>query len=269
MLWTKEDEIRVREYAASPDFPRIHLEDLVGRLGLDETQEDREKQLFALIRQCIRSGLNAASGPKVFQTLPAFLKAIGCAPPSDYSRRVFAVVSEEAKDMFVDIAKDWHGKIPGKSNIAYIETTIERIHAMCWILEVLLQGQVAEELVQAIVHLDAIPDYVSNIIESRSLLAQKKFAELVLVMYKEVIAGRLLLRPPERMALLANWHELLKSSLEVGTFEQAIADLFLTLPLKQQIGLIDSRNKSVTLSAVTNSLTSMLAFHRGLGQSGN
>lgn len=47
-FWSKEDEIRVRLYSSSPDFPRNHAKDLLARPGLDIVDknelEDRHKR---------------------------------------------------------------------------------------------------------------------------------------------------------------------------------------------------------------------------------
>ena len=52
-FWSKKDEDEVREYSSSPDFPRSRAEDLVGRLGLNESDEDRHKQAYDMIQHLI------------------------------------------------------------------------------------------------------------------------------------------------------------------------------------------------------------------------
>jgi len=267
MLWTKEDEIRVRVYSASPDFPRIHLEDLVSRLGLDaETEEDRQKQLGALIREYARAALRAASTKGL--VLPLFLQGIGGGPPSEFSRWIFAIVSEEARDMFRNIGTQWNSKIPDNANPLVRNTGLWKIKAMCWILEALLSRQVAEELVQTIVHLEAIPKYLCNTsaIDSFCRAERQKLAELVLLMYQEVAAGRLLLRPQERLMLLVNWHVMMKTCLKEGSFEQATTNLFLTLPVKQQTKFIKWQTEKAYDIISTVPLLSLLQSHGGLGQ---
>lgn len=262
IFWSDEDEIRVREYSSSPDFPRMHLKDLVARLGLDKSEEDCQKQLCEMIRQCIRIALNATDqipscSPRAFFT--ELLQGIGRGAPPDYARTVIAIVSREAKDMFVKIGDDWDVKIWSHQLPTGIHNWSHQLNAMCWILETLLMLQVAEELVQGFVHLEAIAKCISDVDTDWYMPAKQKFAELVLLMYQEVAAGNLLLRLPERIALLTNWHSVMKSKLEKERYEQATRNLFSTLPLKQQVQFINLQKENFNDYISSSSLISMLS----------
>lgn len=256
-FWSEEDEIRVREYSASPDFPRTHLKDLVARLGLDETEEDCQQQLCDLIRQCIRIALSGTdhSSPRAFFT--EMFQSIERGAPPDFARIVVAIVSREAKDMFVKIGNDWDVNIWSHQLPNNIWS--QQLEAMCWILETLLMVQMAEYLVKGFVHLDAIPKCICNVDTDWYMPAKHKFAELVLVMFQEVAAGNLLLRLPERIALLTNWHSVMKSKLKKESYEQATRNLFSTLPLKQQTEFIDLRKENFDEYISPSSLISMLS----------
>jgi len=253
IFWSDEDEIRVREYSSSPDFPRTHLKDLVARLGLDESEEDCQKQLCDLVRQCIRIALYGTDHrPRAFFT--EFLQGIGRA---DFAKFVVAIISREAKDMFVKIGNDWDVNI-WRHQLAN-STWSHQLEAMCWILETLLMVQVAEDLVEGFVHLDAIPKCISNVDTDWYMPAKHKFAELVLMMYQEVAVGHLLLRLPERIALLTNWHSVMKSKLKKESYEEATRNLFSTLPLKRQSEFINLRKENFDDYMSSSSLISMLS----------
>lgn len=173
---------------------------------------------------------------------------------------VIMIVSREAKDMLVRVGEACNGQtcvsVPGS---AY------KILAICWILEALLAAKAAEEVVQSFVHLHALPKILaidspairSN--ESQSSYNERtrvqrgarnaavELANLVLVMYEEVAAGNLLLKTPERVVLLENWHSLLGKLLtKNSSFDQATKDLYSTLPLKQQMELVKSRKDFIS-----------------------
>jgi hypothetical protein len=87
-----------------------------------------------------------------------------------------------------------------------------------------------------------------------------ELAKLVVVMYREVAAGNLLLKTPERVALWENWHSLLGKFSTKDTLDQVTKDLFSTLPLNQQMELIKSRFKDGNYEDYinTNSLGNLL-----------
>ena len=44
-VWSDADERMIKLYSASPDFPQKHAQDLIVRLGMDESKEDCHRQL--------------------------------------------------------------------------------------------------------------------------------------------------------------------------------------------------------------------------------
>lgn len=339
--WSEEDRIQIREYAGSPGFSRVHLEGLVARLGMDESEENRQKQLRDLVQECTRIVIQQPS--RQASELPPFLEGVICGPPSVISRMVVTVVIEEAKNLFdhlknnkfqrleqlrienrmrvmccileallksqvaedleqlYDLVRDStraalkvacdHVQLPsfldnigcGPSSeysqrivaivsqeaihvfhtIANEGFTYRTVTTMNWILSSLLKEHVAEELVQAIVRFDAIPEGMCQLqtlpgVSEKMLLT---FAELVILIFEDVVAGRLLLRPPERLALLSNWYAVLKKRLRVGSYEEVTKTLFLTLPLQQQTELLHSRKEGNFDYISTLPLDSLLQSH--------
>lgn len=234
--WSEEDEMRVREYAASPDFPRTHLKDLVAHMGMNASEE----QLCNKIRECIEVVFEACCEKEV--RFPQFLKGIGRGPSSQFSRLVISAVNSEAKKIFANIANEWNGKIPVNDRD---KNTRYRLRTMIWILEELLNEGVAEELVQGIVHLNAIPKYAYEVHEQclNLGLTGLDLPEVVLRIYKEAAAGHLLLKSSERVALLTNWHY--KPIPVCAKFEEAAVELFRTLSLEEQVNLVKSTGERV------------------------
>ena len=258
IFWSDEDEIQIRAYMDSPDFPRAHAQELVARLGLDESEEHRREQLCKLIRRGIRT---AFSQDKNYDCTRAFFTELllSNAEPSDFYNQVALIVCEEVKQMFTLIEKAWTEKAPS----ADLHSVRGRLMTMHWILETLLSAQRAEELIQAIVHFSAIPTFLTSLSDNQSLREQfapclrEQFATFVLRMYKDVVDGRLLLKSPERVALLANWHSL-GATLKSKEFEQLSEKLFITLPMKQRLEFIDTRQPNFNAYISTSSLISNL-----------
>ncbi|KAG0597976.1 hypothetical protein M758_12G034600 [Ceratodon purpureus] len=264
--WSDTDEVMIRLYSACLDFPRKHAEDLMLRLGMDESKEDHHKQLCDMVERCIRTALGYDGN---FQSHRALIKEMlpssgpGSTPSADskVTRDVITIVSRVAKDMLVNFGQEYDG-----TTFSSIPRFADKMLAICWILETLLAAKVAEEVVQCFVHLHAFPKilaiespppcrqpyYESDIrahnerykgqLDARN--AAVPLVNLVLVVYREVAAGNLLLKTPGRVALLENWYSLLGQFLSKTDFDRASKDLFSTLPFKQQVELVKSRKDS-------------------------
>jgi len=173
--------------------------------------------------------------------------------------------------MFFKVQNKWNKTNPYGTNSGasyeFKDIVSCKIKKMHWILEALLTRHMAEELMQTIVHMNAIPKYLSSTnFNSFCLDEREKLAELVLIMYQEVAIGRLLLRPSERLALLMNWHILMKTCLKKGSFEQATVNLFFTLPVKQQTECIKLQENKAYKIIRTIPLLSLLPSNGRLSQ---
>jgi hypothetical protein len=322
--WSETEEMVIRMYATGQDF---RAQDLVVRLGMDESREECHKQLCDVVEQCICTALaydgnfrsnraffkemlpgslpgrvqgtvsGSVQGPALFGSSSVFgypsnvpsnaprnglgngWSNVPTSLHSDCMRDVVTIVSREAKSMVAKIAKECEGK-------AYLSVPrfAEKVLTICWILETLLAAKVAEEFVQCFVHLHALPKILAaidsipnfpiagfganlgagdfNVKPGEAKSAAVELARLVLAMYQEVAAGNLLLKTPERVALLENWHSLFGKLLMPATncnFDQATKNLFMTLPLKQQMLLVKLRKDTSYESYIsTNSLAKLV-----------
>jgi hypothetical protein len=259
VMWSPEDEIRIREYSASPGFSRSHAEDLVERLGLDESEQDRHTQLCDVIQQCVRTalsydGTSSALCSRAFLT--ELLQGIGSATSTNFAKTVVMLVNREAKDMFHRFEKEWKTRPQSQIIPSFFKSKLE---AMFWVLDAILRTKVAEELVESFAHLDvqqimgAIP---AHTMESALV---KDLAKLILRVYEGVVTGHLLLRTPARVALLAIWHPLLRSRLNKEVYIEPTKQLFMTLPLKYQMELIKLNQTKFDDYVTTSSLISTLS----------
>lgn len=257
--WSCEDEIRIREYSSSPDFPCRHAKDLVARLGLHMTEEDRHDHMCDLVQQGIRTALHPDGNFKNTRAFfEGFLQGITSGTSANVARAVVSIVSGEAKNMFTAIGKECEEK--GFYHL--VPKFTEKLLSICWALNALLSAGVAEELVQYIVHLDTFASIVANVNSFNGPEACKmaafELAKLILQMYGEVLDGHLLLNTLERTALLKNWHVVLENHVSRDCYYQITKSFFLTLPLEQQTELIKLRKDKFTGYIDTSSLVTLL-----------
>lgn len=257
--WSCEDEIRIREYSSSPDFPCGHAKDLIARLGLHMTEEDRHNHMCDLVQQGIRTALHPDGNFKNTRAFfEGFLQGIKSGTSANVARTVVTIVSGEAKNMFNAIGKECEEK--GFYHL--VPKFTEKLLSICWALKALLNAGVAEELVQYIVQLDTFASIVANVNcfngPEACKMAAFELAKLILQMYGEVLDGHLLLNTPERTALLKNWHVVLESHVSRDSYYQITKSFFLTLPLEQQTELIKLRKDKFTGYIDTSSLVTLL-----------
>ncbi|KAG0557643.1 hypothetical protein KC19_11G145900 [Ceratodon purpureus] len=116
------------------------------------------------------------------------------------------------------------------------------VSGIAWILGILLNAGVAEELVTCLVPSETIPLYLLKHgadVRHEGL----EMAKVVLQMYQEVVAGRLLLQTHDRVALIGIWHDLLEEYLPREEYIQATKALFSTLPFKDQFGFLETQGE--------------------------
>jgi hypothetical protein len=249
-FWDEGDEMRVREYSSSPDFRCSQAEDLVARLGLNESEAEHHKRLYDMFQHLISTALDAdAERPLPFSRYQNFItellqrSAKPNATPSNFSRTVVTMLTGEARRMLVGLNEDCEEVNGGHGTGVSSAEFAKRVEVMCSLLKALLAVKLADEVVQYFVHLDAIPErYVWD-----TWFPPEVLAELVVLIYQEVVAGKLPLRIPERIALLANWHPLPNRILRAGKLEElrmVTRRLFSTLPVKDQMEFIKARLSS-------------------------
>lgn len=257
--WSCEDEIRIREYSSSPDFPCGHAHDIIARLGLQMTEEDRHNHMCDLVQQGIRTALHPDGNFRNTRAFfEEFLQGIKSGTSANVAKSVVSIVSGEAKNMLNAIGEECDDK--GLYHL--VPKFTEKLLSICWVLNALLHARVAEELVEYMVQLESFASIVANVNCFNGPESCKKaafeLAKVVLQMYAEVLDGTLLLNTAERTALLKNWHVVLESHVSRDSYHQITKDFFLTLPLEQQTELIKLRKDKFTGYIDTSSLVTLL-----------
>jgi len=146
------------------------------------------------------------------------------------------VVNTEGKNMCQEFGKEYEGKPPSHYDVRFVR----KLQAMFWVLDAILRTDVAEDLVRAFALSDLVQQTIYNTQYSGNsgLAVIKDLAKVVLCIYKGMVGGHLLLETPARVALLRNWRWLLECNLSRDEYDDATKQLFLTLPLKNQMELI-------------------------------
>jgi hypothetical protein len=205
-----------------------------------------------MMQQSIRSALGFWDPLSSLEFSRSFIEELieGIRPEtsSEFAKTLVSIVTKEAKEKFLEV----EANCQEVSEVFEVEDFSEHINDMCWILNLLLNAGVAEDLVQCLLHLDTFRDYIvaaasrfNNGLSRDETVKNEGFSMtmLVLTMYQEVVDGRLLLKTPERVALVEKWHMVLEAYLEKQDYEEATRCLFLTLPFEEQIEHIHLRRE--------------------------
>ena len=234
--WSDEDERRIRDYSSSPDFSRNHAQDLVIRLGLNAVGEDHMKKVTEHTWQLTIWGIiNALWGCLNYRK---FVEEL-------LEGNLFCTMTK----IIVLVAKKYLVELDNKclesGRFTPVEDLGRHVSGVCWVLRVILSAGVGEELVQCLLSSKGIPVYLTNDEGFDDVgRAGGEMAEIVLQIYQQVVAGRLLLRTGERVALIDAWHDLLLAHLKREDFDEATRALFLTLPLEDQVELTEIQEDS-------------------------
>lgn len=255
VIWFAEDELRIREYASSPDFPRDHAKDLVARLDLGGSQEEFWKLSCEAIEQCIRSALRHEGDFLFHRALfEELLRSIGQSLSPTFEKDLVMTIVREAKDMILK----FHGDCDGRG-ITQVQGFTAKLSTICWVLKALLRACVGEEVVEYFLHLELYPKILKNAVKHNedTEVVAIDFAGVILLIFQGVVTGNLLLGISDRVALLKNWRFLLKILPEDRSGQPA-EDLFLTLPFKQQMDVIKLRSDDNNCYISTSSLARLL-----------
>ena len=231
--WSDEDERKIREYASSPDFSRNHAEDLVSRLGLDVDKAEHQQRVSDYIRQAMLFALRPFGSIRNRKFIEELIECIQVG--NDFAEDVIGIIINAAKERFLKFDSD----CLVAENFTEVEYFAQLVSGMCWILRLLIDTGVAEGLVHCLVRLKWIPQFLSIEESVEESNAGWDLATIVVQIYKEVVAGRLLLRRAQRVALIKKWHVLVELHLEREEYSEAIKDLFLTLAPEDQIELLE------------------------------
>lgn len=229
ITWSDEDEIMIREYSSSPDFPRNCAEDLVVRLGLDEVEEDTRKNMHGTIENCLRNALSSLS-PSSSDFIESLLEGIESDMSSSFAKTVISIIIKIAKEKFEKLSLK-----------AHLEFTRLDVRGMNWILTVLLNAGVAEELVECFVHIKSIPEVLISddfMYDGNCYSEGISTGKVIIRICEEVTSGRLPLRTAERVALFRNWLDFFMIYSQ-SEYDEVIRNLFSTLPCKVQIEYVN------------------------------
>ncbi|KAG0601832.1 hypothetical protein M758_11G141700 [Ceratodon purpureus] len=228
--WSDEDERRIRDYAASPDFSRNYVQDLITRLGLDVTGEEHKK----MSEQLTKWGIVHALSSEPLNCSKFIEELLDGIQVGTVTKIILEVAKGKLRELEQIRLDDDH--FPENYN----EDFDVYVSGIAWILGILLNAGVAEELVTCLVPSETIPLYLYRHgadVRHEGL----EMAKVVLQMYQEVVAGRLLLQTHDRVALIGIWHDLLEEYLPAKKYTQATKALFSTLPFKDQFGFLETQ----------------------------
>lgn len=261
-LWSKEEELQIRQYVSAQDFPGSQAKDLKVRLSLDgSTRISDRKKLGDVVEETIRIALGRGrSSPPTMSMEEArsffdeqFASIRQSVPNPGFYMDMMSIVNSATKELLVEFEEHCRqhglGKVVGTEPhlIPGFEPPLE---AICWILDKLIKANVAEEGVGWFLQLELYP----NIFEAaavfsndyRHIVLAIDIARLVLLMHRKAASGELVLKESARVELFRRW-DLIKAYQSFShyfdvMFEMAIPqvreDEMMSLPAKKRAEVV-------------------------------
>lgn len=210
--WSVVDEYRIRKFPFSMYVSPSDTSELHERLRLHGTTEESYQRLYEGGMEHLRSSLDIALENAGFSSFDC---QTSCA--------IFAEAFHDVlqSGCCFNLAKDACTLVTSKAKGVLLEIpkVIDDSHALeahfnmiCWLLEILLKARGAKELVEVIARDTNLSSRLTHLSEVhngvelyRNFKWPNRWALLFLAVFEEVLAGRLLLKSSDRVALFGDW----------------------------------------------------------------
>ncbi|GAV60380.1 hypothetical protein CFOL_v3_03911 [Cephalotus follicularis] len=244
--WTEEEEEKLRSFFTRFKFDEASAGDILARLYLHDSVDSQKN----LARQLVRSITNCADA-NARNELKSLVKGILCKSSvyekePDLNKEDLLVVCQSCLSLLVSLFDEACNTI-SQERTAKKETSkplIERISQQVdninWLLEILLDRQMAEEFVD----LWADQGELLKLHDSASPMVRYELSRVSAVVFIAMGTRKLHCRSDARSGLLQSWFgpmmsdfgwlQRCKKGLDIKALEEAMGQTLLTLPLKQQ-----------------------------------
>ncbi|KAI4317109.1 hypothetical protein L6164_025013 [Bauhinia variegata] len=245
--WTEEEEEKLRSLFTRFKFDDATTRDILGRLYLHETadsQPNLARQLVWSITTCVDS--NARN------ELKTLVKALLC-KSSVYEKNHLDLSKEDLYDVchsclgsLVTLFEEASGTIPSQGLVKkdmdkpLIERISKEVDNINWLLEIMLDGQVAEDFVD----IWADQQQLLKMHENASPMVRYELSRVSANLFVAMGTRKLQCRLEARCGLLQAWFGAMlldfgwlqrcRKGLDMKSLEEAMGQTLLTLPLKQQ-----------------------------------
>ncbi|XP_022750941.1 BTB/POZ domain-containing protein At2g13690-like [Durio zibethinus] len=245
--WTEEEEEKLRSLFTRFKFDDPTSRDILGRLYSQQstdTHQNLSRHLLSSITTC--SDANARN------ELKSLVKGLLCKSSvyekeqPDVNKEDFYAVCQSCVSVLVNLFEEASDAIPyermaqkemGKPLIERISRQVDNIN---WLLEILLDRQIAEEFVDQWAH----QGNLLKMHERASPMVRYELSRVSAILFIAMGTRKLHCRSDARSALLLAWFgpmlldfgwlQRCRKGLDMKALEEAMGQTLLTLPLKQQ-----------------------------------
>ncbi|KAG0588346.1 hypothetical protein KC19_2G236500 [Ceratodon purpureus] len=223
--WSLEEEETIREYN-SKQLSFYTTDDLRARLDFPNDDDMRQNELELLIEDTLITSflkiplknpfdyhdptcqMEKDNLSKAFTTI---LSNFGPDKSSKLLTNVIALMTQESRNLLITITKacqEGNGELMWCSSITF-----------CWYFDVLRKANVAQDIVDSLLKDDQISQVLrkecailSYDDDALAFMTFERWAEVILIIFKDIMDGRLFLKTSERILLLEKWIWILQSS---------------------------------------------------------
>ncbi|KAK0605370.1 hypothetical protein LWI29_025995 [Acer saccharum] len=248
--WTEEEEEKLRSVFARFKFDEATTRDILGRLYLHDSVDSQQN----LARQLVWS-ITTCTDANARNELKSLVKGLLCRSSvyekdqPDLNKEDFYVLFQSCLGLLVNILDEAAGNSPlekvtkKERSKPLIERISRQVDNINWLLEILLDRQMAEEFVD----MWANQEKLLKLRESASPMVRYELSLVSAILFIAMGTRKLQCRLEARSGLLQAWFgpmlsdfgwlQRCRKGLDMKALEEAMGQVLLTLPLKQQYAL--------------------------------
>ncbi|XWS44728.1 hypothetical protein CRYUN_Cryun15aG0072400 [Craigia yunnanensis] len=245
--WTEEEEEKLRSLFTRFKFDDATNRDILARLYSQQSTDTHQNLARHLV-----SSITTCSDTNARNELKSLVKGLLCKSSvyekeqPDVNKEDFYAVCQSCVSVLVNLFEEASDAIPhermakkemGKPLIERISRQVDNIN---WLLEILLDRQMAEEFVDQWAH----QENLLKMHERASPMVRYELSRVSAILFIAMGTRKLHCRSEARSALLQAWFgpmlldfgwlQRCRKGLDVKALEEALGQTLLTLPLKQQ-----------------------------------
>ena len=248
--WTEEEEEKLRSL-----FTRFRFDDATSRDILARLYSQQSTDMHQNLARHLVSSITTCSDANARNELKSLVKGLLCKSSvyemeqPDVNKEDFYAVCQSCVNVLVSLFEEASDAIPhermtkmemGKPLIERISRQVDNIN---WLLEILLDRQIAEEFVELWAH----QGNLLKMHERASPMVRYELSRVSAILFIAMGTRKLHCHLEARSGLLQAWFgpmlldfgwlQRCRKGLDVKALEEAMGQALLTLPLKQQYGL--------------------------------
>ena len=245
--WTEEEEEKLRDLLTRFNFDDTTTQDILARLYLRDSTDSQQN----LARQLVWS-LTSSTDLNARNELKSLVKGLLCKSSvyekdhPDLNKEDLYAICQSCLDSLVTLFEETSETVSSEKSLKkdwrkpLIERVSRQVDNINWLLEILLDWQMAEEFVD----MWANQEELLKMHEHASPMVRYELSRISAILFIAMGTRKLHCQADSRSALLQAWFgpmladfgwlQRCRKGLSMKTLEEAMGQALLTLPLKQQ-----------------------------------